>query len=89
MNHRNLRYLGSAPGVQNWRAMYTTALFESDWQRLPERIAEAERVLVRRAGELLKTSGDNIEEEQAVDDALYRLRALARLLYDLGNKKTA
>jgi hypothetical protein len=43
---------------------------------LPERIAEAERVLIRRAWELLTMSGDNIEEEQAVDDALYTLREL-------------
>jgi hypothetical protein len=79
MTHRNWRSV--VPGVQNWRALYRAVLFERDRQRLPERIAEAERVLIRRAWELLTISGYNIEEEEAVDDALHTLRALRPVRY--------
>lgn len=62
-------------GVQNWRELYTAALFETDRQKLPSRIAEAEKALIPRARELFAMSGDTTEEAQAVDDALYALRA--------------
>jgi hypothetical protein len=67
-------------GVQNWREVYKAALFETDRQKLPSRIAEAERALILRARELFTISGDTIEEGQAVDDALYALRALRNCL---------
>jgi hypothetical protein len=35
-------------GVQNWREVYKAALFETDRQKLPSRIAEAERALILR-----------------------------------------
>jgi hypothetical protein len=35
---------------------------------------------VNRAKELFKASGDNIQEEEALDDALYALRALKNCL---------
>lgn len=63
-------------GAQNWRKLYRAALFETDRQELPSRIAEAERALILRARELFATSGNNSEEGQAIDDALYALRAL-------------
>src|SRR6266849_681382 len=59
-----------------WRDLYKAALFEVDNARLPERIAQAEKALALRARELFHISGDNIEEEQALDDTMYALRAL-------------
>jgi len=59
-----------------WRGLYKAALFEVDKTRLPERIAQAEEALVVRARELFHIAGDNIEEEQALDDTMYALRAL-------------
>ena len=59
-----------------WRDLYKAALFEVDSARLPERIAQAEEALVVRARELFHIAGDNIEEEQALDDTMYALRAL-------------
>jgi hypothetical protein len=59
-----------------WRNLYKAALFEIDKARLPERIAQAEKALVARARELFHIAGDNIEEEQALDDTMYALRAL-------------
>ena len=59
-----------------WRDLYKAALFEVDKTRLPERIARAEEALVVRSRELFHIAGDNLEEEQALDDTMYALRAL-------------
>jgi hypothetical protein len=37
-----------------WRTLYVAALFEADSAVLPEKIAQAEAALVRRARELLE-----------------------------------
>jgi hypothetical protein len=65
-----------SPDVRAWKRLYTEALFEIDSSKLPERIAQAEAALIVRARELFHAAGDNIEEEEAVDDAMYALRAL-------------
>jgi len=59
-----------------WRDLYKAALFERDKTRLPDRIAQAEEALVVRARELFRLAGDNIEEEQALDETMYALHAL-------------
>ncbi|MGA7928160.1 MAG: hypothetical protein WCA20_19495 [Candidatus Sulfotelmatobacter sp.] len=59
-----------------WRKLYTAALFEVDNAKLPERIEQAEKAIALRARELFHIAGDNIEEEQALDDTMYALRAL-------------
>jgi hypothetical protein len=59
-----------------WRDLYKAALFEVDKTRIPDRIAQAEEALVVRARELFHMAGDNIEEEQALDDTMYALHAL-------------
>lgn len=65
-----------SPAAKPWRELYSAALFETDYAVLPERIAEAERAVVRRARELAHASGDHIEEQESMDDAMYTLRAL-------------
>jgi hypothetical protein len=59
-----------------WRDLYKAALFEVDKTKLPQRIAQAEKALALRARELFQIAGDNIEEEQALDDTMYALHAL-------------
>ena len=59
-----------------WRGLYRAALFEIDEIKLPERIAQAEKAIALRARDLFHTAGDNIEEGQALDDAMYALHAL-------------
>jgi hypothetical protein len=66
--------------VRNWRDLYTAALFETDKSRVPNRIADAEKAIVARARELFSAGADTIEEDQALDDALYALRALQNCL---------
>jgi hypothetical protein len=66
--------------LQGWRGLYSAALFETDKNRIPDRIADAEKAIVARARELFSACADTIEEDQALDDALYALRALQNCL---------
>jgi hypothetical protein len=66
--------------LNGWRELYTAALFETDTNRIPDRIADAEKAIVVRARELFAAGADTIEEDQALDDALYALRALQNCL---------
>jgi hypothetical protein len=72
--------IGPALSSRNWKELYTAALFENDNGRVPERIAEAERAIIDRARELFSAGCDTIEEDQALEDALYALRALQSCL---------
>ena len=72
-----------------WRNLYVAALMEADNDRMSVRITDAERVLLDRARELFQASGDNIQEEEALDDALYALRALKTCLEIHGGFATA
>jgi hypothetical protein len=72
--------VSSSKGRQAWRELYSAALFESDRTRIPARIADAEHAIVARARELFSAGSDTVEEDQALDDALYALRALQSCL---------
>jgi hypothetical protein len=65
---------------QSWRDLYVAAPFETDTNRMPARIAAAETAIVSRVRELFSVGSDTIEEDQALDDALYALRALQNRL---------
>ncbi len=65
-----------SPDSGAWRDLYKAALFEVDKTRIPDRITRAEEALVVRARELFHMAGDNIEEEQVLDDTMYALHAL-------------
>jgi hypothetical protein len=69
-----------SPNARVWRELYKAALFEVDKSKMLQRIAEAKRALVLRARELFQAVEDNPEEGQALDDAMYALRALGRRL---------
>ena len=71
----------SPTSLNGWRELYTAALFETDTNRIPNRIADAEKAIVARARELFSAGADTIEEDQALDDALYALRALQNCLH--------
>jgi len=63
------------PGLA-WHVLYHAALFETDRDRVPQRIAEAEKAILSRMKELFAAETDHIEEDVVLDDALYALRAL-------------
>jgi hypothetical protein len=70
-----------SPSVgQSWKELYTAALFEVDEKQVAARIVDAEKAIVLRARELFTKGADTIEEDQALDDALYALRALRSCL---------
>jgi len=60
----------------DWKEVYKAALFEDDNAKIPERIAEAEKALAARALELFGAGGDQIREQQAMENAMYFLRVL-------------
>jgi len=66
--------------TKNWKDIYVRALLESDKDKVPSLVIEAERAIVKRARELFEASSDNIEEGEALDDALYALHALKSCL---------
>lgn len=69
--------IASSPGSPLvWHGLYQAALFETDRHKLPQRITEAEKAILARVKELFVTTGDHIEEDVILDDALYALRAL-------------
>ena len=72
----NGQFLLPPPSIQSWRELYTAALFETEPERLSGKIADAQNAIVARARELFNAKADTIEEDQALDDALYALRAL-------------
>jgi hypothetical protein len=59
-----------------WHALYQAALFETDREQIPGRIAEAEKAVLSRIRDLFTATHDHIEEDLVLDDALYALRAL-------------
>ena len=59
-----------------WHDLYHAALFETDRNRVPERVSEAEGAILARMKELFVATADHTEEDQVLDDALCALRAL-------------
>jgi hypothetical protein len=70
----------AAPGIA-WHTLYHAALFETDRNKLSQRIAEAESAILSRIKELFVTTTDHIEEDVVLDDALYGLRALRNCVH--------
>ena len=68
--------ISKPPDSRYWRQLYRAALCEIGKNKLPERIAEAEKAVVLRARELFQAAGDNGEETEALDDVMYALHAL-------------
>ena len=64
------------PENGDWQTLYKAAIAEVDAVKLHDRIAEAKRAIAMRARELFQMSGENFEEEQALDTAVCVLHAL-------------
>ncbi len=59
---------------RNWKILYRAAILETDRTVLPRRVSEAEEAVRTRAREIFYAHGTS-EEEEALEDALYALRA--------------
>ena len=62
-----------------WKALYWAAILESDKHVIPERVSEAEAAVLARQRELFYGDGTP-EEQEALEDALYALRAFRSAL---------
>ena len=62
-----------------WKEFYEAALFEFDSQKLPDRIAAAERAISQRRRELAAGGYTKVEEQAALDDALFGLGTLRKI----------
>ena len=60
---------------RNWRTLYRAAILETDRRVLPQRVSEAEEAARARGREIFYADGTAEEEEEALEDALYALRA--------------
>ncbi len=56
-----------AEKLQSWRGLYKAALAETDVQKLPLHIEEAQKALILKSREVFSASR---EEAEAIDDAL-------------------
>ena len=59
---------------QDWRTLYRAAIFETNRSAIPKRVLEAEKAVLARGRELFRQLG-TLEEKEALEDALYALRA--------------
>jgi hypothetical protein len=72
-----------------WPQLYKAALFGWTPTKFQTELLKPKRALVSRARELFHSAGDNIEEEQAVNDAMYALNALRSALRGRPKAKNA
>jgi hypothetical protein len=57
-----------------WRSLYRAAILETDQRLLSQRVSEAEDAVIERGREVFYDHGA-AEEKDALEDALYALRA--------------
>jgi hypothetical protein len=68
--------MDSSSSPKPWLELYKAALFETDKQRVAQRIVDAERVIKDRARSLFQQPKNACAERTALDAALYALSIL-------------
>ena len=64
------------PHPTDWRVLYQAATSETNSYEIAKRISEAEEAIVERMRELFRETGAEVGgEREAMDDAMYALRA--------------
>ena len=61
-----------------WQELYATALLETDWSKIEEKIQVAENGIRARLHEFSMNHGGTPEENQAIADALHGLSFLRK-----------
>ena len=59
----------------DWKTLYKAAMRETNKRAIPRLVSEAESAAISRSRELVGIT-EALEEKQALEDALYGLRAL-------------
>ena len=62
------------PCLSPWKTLYRAAILETDKGFLPQRVSDAEEAVIARGREIFYADGTP-EEKEALEDALYALRA--------------
>jgi len=63
-----------SPDHGDWKALYRDAILETNKNVVLQKLSRAEQAVLARARELFYTAGSR-EEKEALEDALYALRA--------------
>ena len=63
------------PDHGDWKSLYRAAILETNKNAIPEKVSTAEVAVLARGRELFYDGG-TFEEKEALEDALYALRAL-------------
>ena len=61
---------------RNWRTFYRAAILETVRSVQPQRVSQAEEAVKARGREIFFYADGTAEEQEALEDALYALRAL-------------
>ena len=61
-----------------WQERYATALLETDWSKIEEKIQAADNAIRVRLHEFSMNHGGTPEENQAIEDALSGLNVLRK-----------
>ena len=62
------------PTHVEWKALYRAAILERNKKFIPKKVSQAESAILARGRELFYGGGTS-EEKEALEDALYALRA--------------
>jgi hypothetical protein len=72
-----------------WQGLYATALLETDWSKIDEKIQVAENGIKVRLDEFSMNHGGTPEENQAIEDALHGLITLRKEVAEWQESKQA
>jgi hypothetical protein len=65
-----------SPSLNRWKTLHQAAMLETNKGLLPQRVSEAEEAVKARGREIFYGDGTPEKEAEALEDALYTLRAL-------------
>jgi len=63
------------PKHTDWKTRYRAAILETNRSVIPQRVSEAEEAVLARGREIFLCGNRDLEEQEALEDALYALRA--------------
>ena len=72
-----------------WQELYATALLETDWTKIEQKIQAAENGIEARLNEFSLNHGGTPEENQAIVDALHGLDVLRKEVVEWSESKRA
>jgi hypothetical protein len=71
----------------SWQELYRTALLETDWSKIEEKIQAADNGIRSRLHEFSMDHGGTPEENQAIEDALNGLKVLRKDVAEWRSKR--